>query len=241
MRHSFIFFVVMVLVLDAFSANAQESACGTSHLLLVSDVNRIYADNGLTIANLLAVLKDADNQILPNREIIFTSTHGVVSSPAITDSLGIARSVFIDTGMPSKNADGDIVPAVITAKYNPMSLTSMVEISILERNPVDRITLRAFWGPMTVGYPDSTIVRATCFLSNDDYAPRGQFVFFEANPGRFLYEVVIVSGSFGQAENWYFPKSNTGTTYLRAYVINDDSSMIFSNEVEINLGSTKQK
>lgn len=214
--------------------DVRQSGEATGSLTLTSDRESIYADDGLTTAILTALLSDEDGQALSGREIVFTKTHGTVNSPVVTDSLGIAQAVFRDVGLPSYDSSGDIVPAVITAKYDPLDLQSSVMITILPRNPVSGISLRASAEQMTAGSGDSTNVRATCFLSNGGFAPAGTLVRFETDIGHFTEEAVPLTGSFGVAETKYVTGNVVGRSTLRAFVHNDDEN-VYSNEVYIDL------
>jgi len=212
----------------------EQSAGATGSLTLNADKEFIYADNGLTYASLTALLSDEDGQALSGKEITFTKTHGTVNSPVLTDSLGIARAIFRDVGSPSYNDQGLRVPAIITARYNPLGLNANVEITIYERNPVASITLQSAAEQMIAGGQNPVTIRATCFLENGNYAPEGTLVRFEVDMGHFSEDAVAVMGNFGVAETQYYPGSLTGIARLKAYVQNGDET-VESNEVIINL------
>jgi len=212
----------------------RQSQNRTGFLTLATDKSFIYADNGLTTAALTSVLKDEDRQALAGKQVIFTSTHGSVNSPVTTDSLGIARAIFTDIGLPSFDESGNLEPSLITVRYDALGLIAQVQVTILERNPVDRIALTAAASQMVAGRRDSTTVRATCFLMNDDFAPNGTLVRFEVDNGRFTSETVPVSGNYGVAETQYIAGNLVGTAHLRASVVNEDTT-IFSNTVDIRL------
>ncbi|MBM3328774.1 MAG: hypothetical protein FJY67_04760 [Calditrichaeota bacterium] len=206
-------------------------------LQLTTDRGSIFADNGLTFANLVAVLKDEDGQVLTGKPIIFTSRFGAVNSPVNTDTSGIARAVFTDIGVPSVDESGNPVPDVITARYDPLGLTAQVEITILPRNPVSSVSLRAGAAQMIAGRGDSTAVVATCLLANGAFAPAGTFVIFDVDEGRFSSAGVPVVGTSGQAETKYIAGTLVGTAHLTASVTNPppDSNEVVSNIVEIQL------
>lgn len=220
-------------IFDARTVLTVEKTTGDiGSLALTSDVDFIYADRGLTVARLQAVLKDANNQSLTGREVIFTASHGTVNSPVITDTLGIAHAVFTDVGVPSVEG-GEIVPAIITAIYNPWPPTS-IEITIEERQLIDAISLRAARNQMVAGSGDSTWVGATCILANGAFGPEGTLVFFETDKGRFVDNAVPVRGNNGEAINYYIADPVVGTAHLHAYVMNGDTA-VYSNIVEIEL------
>lgn len=212
----------------------QQAVGNRGRLTLTTDRESIYADNGLTYAALTALLSDEEGQALAGKQIIFTKTHGTVNSPVTTDSLGIARAIFRDIGMPSLNEEGRIVPAVISAKYNPLALQASVEITILPRNPVARITLQSAVDRLNAGGRDSTSIIATCFLANNDFAPAGTLVRFESNIGRFASAAVPITGNYGIAETKYISGSAVGQAVLKASVQNEDN-ILESNPVSIEL------
>ncbi|NQU05652.1 MAG: Ig-like domain-containing protein, partial [Calditrichaeota bacterium] len=219
---------------DTTSITVEKTAGDEGTINLTTDVDFIYADFGLTTANLQAVLKDANNQALAGREVIFTATHGTVNSPVVTDSMGVARAIFTDNGLPSTDEHGGVVPSLITTVYNPMSLAASLEITILERNPVESISLQAQEDELTAGSGDSTWVGAVCFLSNGSFAPEGTVVFFECDRGRFIEQSVPITGHNGTAINYFIADPVVGKAHLRAYVDNGDS-LVYSNMEEINL------
>jgi len=215
------------------------AARGVGSLTLETDRKFIWADGaGLSYANLTAILQDADGQILTNEEIVFTSSFdfSVVQSPIRTDSLGRARTYFDDNGRPSVDERGMPDSVIVTAKYNPMGLTTAVRIMIRERNPVTRIDLNANARQLTANSGDSTAVRATCYLSNGSPAPAGTQVFFDAVYGQYTTSVVPVAGSAGAATTFYIAGTTVATDTLIAYV-QTPLDTAYSNEQLIDLVS----
>ncbi len=205
-------------------------------LTLTTNRNYIYADNGRTVANIRASLKDEDGHVIPGAQIRFASDFGIVTpATAITDSMGFVQAVFTDVGLPSVDEDGNSVPARITATHSASGAQETVEVTILEQNPVDRITLFTAEDRVQAGSPDSIWIGATCFLANEDFAPEGVMVYFEVDLGSFTSNGSEVNNNFGQAEIYYIPGNLVGTATLRAYVINPDSSIVYSNELEIQI------
>ncbi|MBT7617283.1 MAG: hypothetical protein HN590_08375 [Calditrichaeota bacterium] len=215
------------------------AAHGVGSLTLTTDRSFIWADgDGLSFANLTAVLQDADGQILTGEEIVFTSSFNfsVVQSPVFTDTIGRAKTVFDDNGRPSVDERGMPDSVTVTAKYNPMGLTTVVRIMIRERNPVTRIDLNASARQLTANSGDSTAVRATCYLSNGSPAPAGTIVFFDQIYGSYSEAVVPVSGSAGAAETYYIAGNQVRTDTLIAYVQTPQDTA-YSNEQLIDLVS----
>ncbi|MBM3325498.1 MAG: hypothetical protein FJY65_00735 [Calditrichaeota bacterium] len=203
-------------------------------LTISADRSFIYADNGLTTANLTMILKDRSRQAVPNAQLTLSSTHGAVNSSVSTNSLGVASALFTDIGLPSIDPRGNIVPAIITVCYPAGNVEASCEVTILEKAPVDRITLMAAASHMIVGRQDSTPVRAACFLMNGDFALNGTLVRFEVDNGSFTREVVPVSGNYGVAETQFISGNMIRTAHLQASVVNEDST-VYSNIVEIRI------
>lgn len=206
-------------------------------LTIETDRYFIWADGqGLSFANLVAVLKDEDGQVLSGKEIIFTSSfdYSVVQSPITTDSLGRAMTVFDDVGRSSVNDENEPDSVLVTAKYQPMALNASLRIMIRERNPVDLLVLTATARQLRANSGDSTNVRATCYLSDGSPAPAGTEVRFEAIYGSFSSAIVPVAGSAGAAETFYIAGRVVATDTLIAQVWTPQDTAI-SNEVLIDL------
>jgi hypothetical protein len=200
-------------------------------LSLTSDIDWIYADNGRTTASLQLVLTDANNEAMANREINLTTTHGAVSSPVITNELGIAHAVFSDIGLPSEDESGHIVPAVITAKYNPWSISTSIEITIREQNRISIIVLQVQEGPLP--YPrlitgDSLWVDVICFVADGGFAPQGYVeILWDTDRGRFAQPST-------PGGNYYIADGVVGKAHIQAHVEYIDTT-IYSNVLEIEV------
>ncbi|MFH0765108.1 MAG: Ig-like domain-containing protein, partial [Calditrichota bacterium] len=198
-------------------------------LSIFAEPRFIYADNGLTVSNITAILKDNMNQSRSGEELIFAATAGAVYSPVITDALGRAQTIFTDVGLPSFPDS-----AIVTVFHRRSGIWASVSIMIGERNPVANIGLRSASQQMVAGRGDSTAVRATCFLRNDQPAPDGTQVHFMARLGSFTQWVTPVQDGFGAAETYYVAGRLVGTDTLQAWVDNG-IERIYSNLVLIDL------
>jgi hypothetical protein len=208
----------------------------TGFLTVTTDKAEIFADFGLTTASITALLKDQDHQSLSGKQVKFTSTHGAINSPVTTDSLGRAIAVFSDVGLPSLDAEGNVIPAKIFAIYDALNLIDSCAVTIRPRNPVHEISLISAKAQMTAGSADSSAIRATAILANGAFAPAGTLVQFQVSQdnGSFSQQAVPV-GNFGVAETQYIAGNIVGTARLQAFVVNDDDSTVYSNEVPIAL------
>ncbi|MDP8240635.1 MAG: Ig-like domain-containing protein [Candidatus Hatepunaea meridiana] len=203
-------------------------------LTLMSDVSSIYADNGYTTAELTALLKDENGSVIPDAEITFGSTFGAAApATVITDTLGVARAVFTDIGLPSVDQDGNPIPAVITAVHQYSGSEASVEVTIWESPDLERIELQANRREMVTDSHDSCLVKAICYKSESDRAPAGALVTFETNNGR-LSDESVYTNEFGEAVINYYPGYRPGIALIIARHENVDST-ISSNAVEVNI------
>jgi len=199
-------------------------------LTLNTDRRFIWPDNGLTYANLTAVLKDENDRGVAGEEIQFSSTYGVVQSPVVTDSMGVVRTIFTDTGTPSPDS------VVVTARSQARDVSAEVRIMIRERNPVSTINLHVNARQLRANSGDSTAVRATCYLGDASPAPEGTEVHFSAVYGSFTHSIVTVQGGSGSADTWYIAGNQVTTDTLTAFVWTPDDTA-YSNEYLLDLVS----
>jgi len=197
-------------------------------LQVFSNTNLIYADGGMTYANITALLKDADNQVISGAPIIFTSNHGTINSPVLTDSSGQAYAVFTGIlGFPSFPDS-----AMLIAKYNPLNIADTLHIMIAPARMVDHIVLNVDQNSMTANGLDSNRVDATVYLEDNALASPGTQVNFTIGGDRIgnfhvpFAEVVQA----GTATLYYFAGNNTGVDTLYAEV-----DGIYSNPVVVEL------
>ncbi len=205
-------------------------------LTLGVDRKFIWADGqGLSYARLTSILKDGNGQILPGKEIVFTSSfnHSAVGSPVVTDSLGRALTVFDDAGVPSIDPNtGEPDSVVITARYKDTE--TQTKIMIREPNPVSTINLSVNARQLRANSGDSTAVRATCYFGDGSPATEGVEVRFEAVYGRFTRSVVPVTGRSGAANTFYIAGRQITTDTLVAYVWTPEDTAV-SNGVLVDL------
>ncbi len=203
---------------------------------LMSDKTQITVSNGLEVVNLTAHLQDGDGQRLANRPLVFTSTHGAVMSPIFTNALGIAYATFTDIGLPSLDRNGNVVPAKIYVKYDPLHLIDSCEVTILPRNPIASITLTTTKNQMGVASGDTAIIRATAMLANGAFATTDLPFHWEIrdDDSTFIEEWTDTLGHFGTSSFTFIPSQyagriRAGRIRLRAWIDNEDGSRIYSN------------
>ncbi len=203
------------------------TASANGSLLIFTDTQLIYADYGITFANITALLKDSDNQVISGVPIIFTADYGTINSPVLTDSTGQAHAIFQDIGFPTYPDS-----ATVIAKYNPLAIADTVRIMIEPERIVDHIVLNTGSNSLLANGVDSTRLDATVYLENNALAPSGTLVNFilgGAASGRFSAPQVQVA-SAGMATVYYYAGVETGLDSLFAMV-----DQIYSNAVLMQL------
>jgi len=214
----------------------QQSGEATGLLEISTNTDIIYADGGLTVARIRALLKDDQGQSLADRPLVFLSTHGAITSPINTNALGIVDTIFTDVGLPSLDRNGNVVPAKIYVKYDPLNLIDSCEVTIAPRNPVASISLTTTKNTMSAASGDTATIRATAILVSGAFASPGTLVNFEVSgAGGFFDPQSVPVGANGVAETRYTAGNFVGDAILRATVLNDNDTLVVSNEVTIEL------
>ena len=208
---------------------------GQARFALVTDTKTIYADNGITFANLTAVLKDRFDQAVSYQEIQFLSDFGVAQSPSITDVDGIAHSIFTDLGNPSVDENGQPDSAVVTARVRSMRLERSVRIMIQPWTEVAEIEVLMPRTEVVAGSGDSLEINAVCYLSPGIRAGSGIFVYFEANAGRTYPSIELTD--LGVATSFYYPTFTARTDTLRVWVRNRESIITTIARINVLPGS----
>jgi hypothetical protein len=198
----------------------------TGSIEMTTDLNVIYADGpGITYANVFALLKDANNQVIANDTVTFSSTAGTIMSNRITDSLGIARTTFDDIGIATEPDS-----SMIICRYARFGISDTIYIKILEMQPISHITVAVNPTNMIAGV-DSASCIATVFQENGEFAPAGTSVIFTSDSGgTFQPSNVAILNTNGQATVYFKAPNATGTTNISA-----TCSGVTSNGVECHI------
>ncbi len=193
-------------------------------LRLAADRDFIFADNGITTANLTAVLECEPEPAFIRYPLEFSSSHGILQPVVVMDSLGVARNVFIDDGLPAIDENGDPFPAVIAVSLPGTDLRDSVEIYIRENPQVQRLYLSVEDNELLAGGCDSTAVKVTALKSDGVYAPDGTIIHFDAVYGAFSQPAAEVSGGEGVAETVYYSGGHLGQEIIgAAFISNADT------------------
>ncbi|MBU1882568.1 Ig-like domain-containing protein, partial [bacterium] len=200
---------------DSTTVTVEPTASSSGEISLFTDTYVIWADWGITTAEITAVLKDADDQAIAAVPMIFTSNYGTINSQVLTDTAGIARAVFRDLGSPSFPDS-----TLITAKYSPLSISTSLKIMIEPALGVESIDLDAGTTSIQANGADSTELNATVRLDNGTLAPAGttvQFIVAGDNLGDIIPATASI-GTSGNAITHYHTGSSTGVDTLYAMV-----------------------
>jgi hypothetical protein len=207
------------------SITVNQTASATGTIELQTDLNVIYADNQVTSAHVSALLKDSDHQVIRGDTVIFTSSVGAISSPIVTDSLGIARTIFTDNNVATEPDS-----AMVIAQYRPFGIADTIYIMILEQREIDHIDLVANPSTLTAGV-DSSTVTATVYQVGETLAPEGTQIIFDSDSGgTFTPNTVGMLNQSGQATVYFHAPSAAGVTHLTA-----TASGVVSNELPVSI------
>jgi len=213
---------------DTVEITVSPTVSGNGSLQLYTTTNLIYADGGMTYAEITALLKDNDNQVIAGVPIIFTSNNGTINSPVTTDSTGQAQATFhAIQGFPSFPDS-----AMIIAKYNPLNIADTVQVMVMPPRNVDHIVLNVADDFLTANGHDSTRLDATVYLEANALASPGLTVNFNlggTGSGRFDPPFAEVTAG-GTATLYYYAGYDTGVDSISA-----EAEGIISNVVPIDL------
>jgi hypothetical protein len=214
-------------LVDSTTVTINQSVGATGRIILSTDSYLIYADNGITTANLTALLQDADYQVIRNVEVIFTSDYGSVNSPVMTDSAGIANALFRDIGFTSYPDSTTII-----AKYPTLNVSDTVRVMIAPALDVDFIQLNSATTSMQANGLDSSRVDAIIYLENGTLAPQGTEVHFlvEGESIGDISPTIATITEAGTATSWYRTGITVGIDTLYAVV-----QGVYSNGVAMHL------
>ncbi len=106
----------------------------TWNLRLFSTETTIYADNGITVANIYALLTNEHNEPVDSQMVQFSTTVGSIESGKFTNSAGIAQTVLSDLG---SEITQDTVARVTARVSHPLygQVTAQTTVQILAENP----------------------------------------------------------------------------------------------------------
>ncbi|MCF7918644.1 MAG: Ig-like domain-containing protein [Candidatus Cloacimonetes bacterium] len=138
---------------------------------IIADPAEIYADEGATRSEIRVLVKDQDNIAARGQEVEFSSDIGYINSPAVTDSLGYARTEFWDDGtigtasiIASIGISDSTISVLILPTLPVMNLILDLPVGEVTVNEVITISARAYNAEGLV--PDGSIVNFTTIMGN---------------------------------------------------------------------------
>ncbi len=209
-------------------------AASNPELSLMTDTHVIYADEGVTAANLTAVIRTESGDPLPNQLVEFSTTHGIALSPIRTDENGYARSIFTDVGQASVDEDGNPDSSIVTARIRILNLESTVRIMIHPFDNITSFTLRPESNTIPIGEDNSMQIRARIMKAGNIPIRDGFQVNFTSISGRISPPTAYTT--MGEALSEYFPPLFVGVDTLQAWIISDGEIMTASTAIQITPG-----
>ncbi len=197
------------------------------NLTIETDQNFLWADGiGKSQALITARLTNRNGEPLADEEIRFTSSFlfSAVQSPVKTDSLGVARAVFDDLGVPSIDPrSGQPDSVIVSARYR--NQTAQTKIMIQELNPITSLNLytnkRELRGK-SIG--DSSEFRIAGYRADGSPVSEDIYVRFSAIIGR-----VSPSSGWIRSTRFYYIIGGIGTDTITA--VAGDLTEVFIIEI----------
>ncbi|MCF7918646.1 MAG: hypothetical protein K9N06_01880 [Candidatus Cloacimonetes bacterium] len=126
----------------------------------------IYADEGLTSSEIIARIINQNGYAAVGQSVQFSSDLGLVNSPAVTDSLGFARTIFRDTGetgLATIHAGIGMSDSTVTVTIAPsLPFTDLsIDIAVQEEEVNSVVTIFAYAGDENGAVPDGTYLSFT--------------------------------------------------------------------------------
>ncbi len=183
---------------------------------------QVYADNGETIARIRAVVKDGNNQPPDSIGVYFSTDLGTISSPAGTNTSGVAETEYSDLGSGVSFDTVATVYAAISHQFfgtviDSTTITILVDNTEPERIP-DRIDLQTEYEVLPP-YDNENVVRstltATVVDSNGYPVNPNTIVTFETDIG--VVEPAKTTDENGVAQAMYTMGDSAGIARIYAY------------------------
>ncbi|MCL4306584.1 Ig-like domain-containing protein [bacterium] len=146
----------------------------------IADDDTLFADNGASSTRIRARVRTASNNPVGGAEVNFSTSLGVITSPAVTD----AQSGTAIATLTSTEAIGR---AMVVARYNENSDT--VYVDFLQPYAAQSIQVNTSLANLTAGV-DSTVVSARVIGEDGQTLRSNVMVTFSANSGSFSAQAV---------------------------------------------------
>ncbi|MCB1058643.1 MAG: Ig-like domain-containing protein [Calditrichaeota bacterium] len=187
------------------SFNVRDGAASLSGLVAVSaDEDTLFADNGASTTQIRARVRNEQNNPVGGVEVTFSTTRGVITSPAITDAQsGTALATLTSTDV--------IGTAMVIAQYNDNSDTVLVEF--LQPYAASSVQVNTSLSTMTAGM-DTSVISARVMDENGQTLRSNVLVTFSASSGSFSAQAVTTEN--GIATTQYRAPVTSGAVTITA-------------------------
>lgn len=147
---------------------------------VTADEDTLFADNGASSTQIRARVRNMQNNPVGGVEVSFSTSHGVITSPAITDAqTGTALATLTSTEVVGRS--------MVIARYNDNSDTVFVEF--LQPYAASSIQVNTSLSSMTAGL-DSSVISARVIGEDGQNLRSNVIVTFSANMGSFASQAV---------------------------------------------------
>lgn len=148
---------------------------------VTADEDTLFADNGASSTQIRARVRNLQNNPVGGVEVHFSTSHGVITSPATTDTqTGTALATLTSTDIVGRS--------MVIAQYNDNSDTVFVEF--LQPFAASAIQVNTSLSTMTAGI-DSSIISARVIGEDGQNLRSNVMVTFSANMGSFASQAVM--------------------------------------------------
>ncbi|MDP8206802.1 MAG: Ig-like domain-containing protein [Candidatus Electryonea clarkiae] len=177
-------------------------------LAIIATPSSIYADMGITRAQVTATLKDNNQSAVVNDTIKFAAIGGgSIEGFAITDDHGVATATFID--------DGSTGTTQIIARYSKgnLNLFESVDVVVLENRIIEELLLFTPGTQYQVSMADSFEYRVNVRYDSGELAVVGTPVNFETSTltGASFDPNIAICDDNGVARTSFYPGTTAGT------------------------------
>jgi adhesin/invasin len=132
----------------------------------------LFADNGASTTQVNATLRNEQNNPVTGASISFSTTAGLITSPAITNASGVATATLTSSSY--------VGQAIVRVTFN--MIRDSVSVSFLAPSPAGHIDVTSSRAQITAGL-DSAVVTANVFAENGLQIANNTMVVFSTTGG----------------------------------------------------------
>lgn len=196
-------------------------------LTVVTTRDTIFTDNGATVANIQAILRDTNQQPVENASIAFSASGnvGVINSPVQTNSSGLATATFRDLGDQDRIGTATIIASFYHPFFGIIKDSLNVEViprSIYVNRDPATITLRSQYYSLPTGENNEitkTKIYATIQDTTGEFIDSNYPVYFSLDPpNRGVITAVAVTEDSGTAKATFNMGTSAGVVNIIATV-----------------------